>query len=526
VTAPSGRFDRQWVRALPWLLAALPFAVLALRVLWSRHDPVYSGDPALLELAVRSAGRGTRAVGPYSRFDFFHPGPIMFYVLNPFERITQGAPWALPLGVNVFNGVAAATFVRLVQRRNDVIAGLAAAAVILAYSLAVDIGLLQIFWNPLLIMLPVALMLVAAACVDGWSGPIGLTAIAATFAVQSSVSAAPVVVAAVVCALVWFARESRPVRLRSAALGLGAIAVLAWVPPLIQQLTAKTGNFGRLWLFFRSSGEPQPGWGNAVAFAGRELAVFPSRIIWKGTLTSDTVSQHLGELALVLFIAFAGALVIVARKVGTRLQFRLGVVSLVGAFVAVYAMASVRGPVYWYVGAYLSAIAVPLLLGWLLFVTRILPVWGPRLIVAGLSALTLVAVVSATTTPVDDNRAFPNEDTYRANTEAAWRVIRPIVSDYAEHRTVALSGDPALTPTIAGVALKIERFGVRVFVSSALVPWFGPERLARRGLARISITSGSVPAGSKLVGYARSRILGSSRVIISIEQGAQERPAA
>jgi hypothetical protein len=565
-TKRSDLLAHRALRALPCLVAVLPFVVLAVRVLLRRENPVYSGDGALLELAVRSAAHADRAVGPYSRFNFFHPGPIMFYVLSPLEWLTGGAPWALPLGVDLFNAVVVAVFVVLVQRstlrwpvarrtspgavpdsptatdsRNSLLTGTAAAVVVLAYVLAVDVGLLQILWNSLVIMLPVGLLLVAAAFVDGWGWAAALTAVAGTFAAQTNVSTVPVVIAAAACALVWLARdvisrrrpglsdedagiaappraegESRRWLARGMTLTVAGIAVLAWVPPVVQQLTTSPGNLGRLWLFFRSSGEPQPSWRSAAAFAGRELAVFPSRIVWKGTLTADTVNQHRGVLAFVGFVVIATTLIAVAAMRRSRPAMRLGVVSLVGALAAVYSMASVRGPVYWYLGAYMSAIGVPLLLGWLILAIDAVGIWGPRMIVASLCILTLLAVVSATTTPINDNRAFPNEPTYRANTEAAWRVVEPIVANNRGHHVV-LAGDPALLPTIAGVALKIEQSGVTVLVTAPLVPWFGSERLARReSTRRISITSGPVPVGYRIVGYAPSRLLSAPIITVSI----------
>ena len=536
--------------ALPSVLAALPFMVLACRVLLHRQNPVYSGDAALLELAVRSAARADRAVGPYSRFDFFHPGPMMFYVLSPFKWVTGGAPWALPLAVDLFNGFVMVLFVLLVQRstprwsgareahagaegptltdrRNGLLAGAAAAAVALAYAVAIDLGLLQILWNPLLIMLPVALLLVASAFARSWAG-IALIAVAATFALQSNISTAPVVIAASACAVLWLAvdavshrratssceTDTRRWPARWIAVIAAGIALVAWMPPVAQQLTANTGNFGRIWHFFRSSGEPEPGIRRAVAFAGRELAVFPSRIIWKGSLTADTVNLWWGAIALVGFLGVATTLVVIAVRRQSRPATRLGVVALVGAFAAVYSMASVRGPVYWYIGAYMSAVAVPLLLGWLLLASDRFPIWGPRIVAGSLGVLTIFAVTSAATTPINNNRAFPNESIYRTNTEAAWRVVEPIVGPGRDR--VVLTGDTALLPTIAGVALKLEESGIRVRVTAALVPWFGPERLAQRGSGQeISITSGAVPDGYRLVGHAPSRLLGAPMITFS-----------
>src|SRR5205814_8098147 len=81
--------------ALPAIAAAAPFAVFALRILIHHRDPVFSGDPALLDMATRSAAHFHRQVGPYSRYGFSHPGPALFYAAAPVLLATSDAPWTL-----------------------------------------------------------------------------------------------------------------------------------------------------------------------------------------------------------------------------------------------------------------------------------------------------------------------------------------------------------------------------------------------------------------------------------------------
>jgi hypothetical protein len=258
------------------MLAASPFLVMAARILVHRGDPVYSGDAGLLAMAVRSAAHGTRTLGPYSRFGFFHPGPVFFYVLVPFEWITANARWGLPFGVAVLNATVAAMLVAIVQRAarstaRELVSGAAAALVVLGYGLAVDVGLLSIFWNPLQIMLPVALLLVSTAYVEGWDWPFAVVMLSATFLVQTHVATVPVAVVGVAAAALFAARGARRRPSAGVSLALG-LAVVAWIPPLWQQVTGSPGNLSELVTFFRTSHEPRPGWTRAVAYTGRELA--------------------------------------------------------------------------------------------------------------------------------------------------------------------------------------------------------------------------------------------------------------
>src|SRR5436189_4764596 len=145
--------------ALPAIAAAAPFAVFAVRILIHHRDPVFSGDPALLDMATRSAAHFHRQVGPYSRYGFSHPGPALFYAAAPVALATSDAPWALMLAVQLIGGLTVVGAVLVVQQRRGVAAGAVTTGVVLIYALAVDLGLLQMPWNPLVIMLPVALCL-------------------------------------------------------------------------------------------------------------------------------------------------------------------------------------------------------------------------------------------------------------------------------------------------------------------------------------------------------------------------------
>jgi hypothetical protein len=498
--------------ALPALFAASPFLVVAARILWTRGDPVYSGDAGLLALAVRSAAHGSRTLGPYSRFGFFHPGPALFYVLVPFESLTRNARWALPFGVAVLSAIVAAALVVVVQRHapdanRRIIFGAAAATVILAYALLVDIGLLSILWNPVQIMLPTALLLVAAAYVEGWGWPLGIVAVASTFVVQTHLATAPVAAACVICAIVFLARGSwRNINHAGGALLLAGLAVIAWLPPLWQQATAKHGNLADLVSFFRHSSDPRPGWGRALTYAGRELAVFPARMPWEGDLTPATVHGRSGATA---FVAFAGAavlLIVLAGRRDERHARRLGIVSLAAAFAAVYAVASIRDSVGWYLTAYMTAIVVPLALGWILIALHRAPRPATRVVLAALVVCTAAAVGVASTTSVYNDRAFPNEPRYRVDAEAAWQLLAAHVRDFRGH-TVVLGGDSALVPTISGVALDLEEHGVAIRVTDALVPTFGPERRAPTTRRADILVTTDVVAGYEVLGRTTSAML-------------------
>ena len=57
-----------------------------------------ASDHALTELQVRDVGHHPVLVGLYSRGDWSHPGPALFYLLAPFYRLVGGASIGMNLG--------------------------------------------------------------------------------------------------------------------------------------------------------------------------------------------------------------------------------------------------------------------------------------------------------------------------------------------------------------------------------------------------------------------------------------------
>src|SRR5262249_14004120 len=98
----SGRARATKKRALIWLgvcAVLLPMALTVVRVHPQLVRETSLGDTATEEMAVIEAAHGARTVGPWSRYGFFQPGPLLFYLLTPgylaagshFEGIAAGA---------------------------------------------------------------------------------------------------------------------------------------------------------------------------------------------------------------------------------------------------------------------------------------------------------------------------------------------------------------------------------------------------------------------------------------------------
>src|SRR5690606_16795832 len=80
--APTASTARRtvWARAGLTALVVLPVVVAIVAALTSDHQ--LAGDWALLELRVRDVGTSdTPLVGPFSRYGWNHPGPLLFWLL-------------------------------------------------------------------------------------------------------------------------------------------------------------------------------------------------------------------------------------------------------------------------------------------------------------------------------------------------------------------------------------------------------------------------------------------------------------
>src|SRR4051794_3327532 len=80
--APAGRQSRahKSVVGIVSFVVALPFIVLAVRA--ARSHWLTFSDWGPMELRVRDVGTShLPLVGPYSRYGWSHPGPIVFYLL-------------------------------------------------------------------------------------------------------------------------------------------------------------------------------------------------------------------------------------------------------------------------------------------------------------------------------------------------------------------------------------------------------------------------------------------------------------
>jgi hypothetical protein len=299
---------RAWRDPIALAAAALmlvPSIVAAVSAL--RHPWIPTNDWALIELRVRDVGTGdTPLLGPWSRFGWRHPGPLMFYVLALPYRLVP-ADRGLLFATACVNLAATLGYALVVlrHRRMQAVVALVGLAVL---QRGMGIDQLGDPWNPTILIVPFCLYLVL--CLEIATGrqrwPVPVAAGVASFVIQSHVGLAqPVLLLGVVAlGLRWyFGRQdgagSRPpgrgawvawvarVRWR-AVVPTAAVLGLAWLPPLVDQV----GGEGNLGLLFRWARGEDIGGGMGILTEGRLSA---DRIVRGAAWLLDPIGFWVGR---------------------------------------------------------------------------------------------------------------------------------------------------------------------------------------------------------------------------------------
>ena len=388
-----------------------PLVIAVISLVGYHWHPV--SDLALEALRIRDVGgRHTPLVGAQSRFGWFHPGPLMFWLFAPFYRLFGET--GLLVGEAIFNA-AALVGALVVARRRGGLPLLALVAVMAALlSRAIGPGVLIEPWNPWIPLLPFLLYVLLAWSVaeQDWAALPWLVGIG-SFVVQTHVGYAPAVVGlgGVGCALGVFGglrarapqrQASHPVEettrwpTRRWVLVALVVGVLMWLAPVVQQFTGSTGNLGDIIESFRHPTEPVAGWEIGFGVMGRELGVVGP---W---ITGDDVGpsgflETASTIPATLLILATAALGALAWRRGAKDAGRLAVLAVAGAALGVVGVSRITGILGPYLArwTWVAAALVWLSLAWSLWSLLSRASMTRALVAAALVALIGVTVSNA-----------------------------------------------------------------------------------------------------------------------------------
>lgn len=311
---PADGVDRRARRSTPLVVAGLTAVVVAPLVvaLAALHSPRWYPvlDLAMTELRVRDVGtRHSPLIGLVGRLSSngeqgSHPGPISFWALAPTYRLLGGSAWTLFVGVVVLNTTAVALTLWVAARRGGALLALGTAA---ALAVLVNLYGTQVLtepWNPYMPVMWWPLTLVAVwsvFCDDLPMLPIAV--LAASFCMQTHISYLGLVGGLVAIGTVVLAVRAYRVRGDRAALrrlGLwvgiaGALGVVLWLPPLIDQITGDPGNASIVADHFRHADEEPIGLRRGGEVLGVQMNVW--RLAAGQTALSGSVIPGLVLLA-------------------------------------------------------------------------------------------------------------------------------------------------------------------------------------------------------------------------------------
>ena len=335
-----------WCERLAYALLAAVVATFAWKA--ATLDWKAAGDLSVIRLRALDVGTSnTPLVGPYSRFQWNHPGPSLSFAFAPWARLFGNSGVGILIGAFVAN-LAAMFGAAWVARRSSKVLFFLTSIVLAAFVLLAQSGELFNPWNPFVVVLPLFAALIAAwATFRGDRVAAVVLVIAASFAIQGHIGAAPLGVLALLIggggllyAIVRSQGEERRDFVTTSLIAVGVMFV-CWIPPLLDQLFG-TGNLGRLVEFQFTDTQPSAGLRFALDQVTRLLTFPPGREVgFLGVVGNGPVVPW---MAIVLLAA-----TVVAWKKGWRDRLQLVLVAWLSVAVTGLAISGIKGIPFQYV---------------------------------------------------------------------------------------------------------------------------------------------------------------------------------
>ncbi len=385
-----------------------------------------SFDIALIWLHAEDVGGpNSPLLGPYSRFGWQHPGPLLYYALALPLRVMGMSPNGLLVGAFLVTLGSAVTGLLLTARRAGSGAACALALGLAGLAHGLDLRVIDP-WNPHVLVLPFALFMISAWLWSVGSDRMLLILVGAgSFILQSHVGVVPPVafVTLAACVLRMSAVRRSPISARPIIAGL-LLATMLWAPPLWDELKSQPGNLSDMVSFFlaQDGKDASLGWSAGLQLASGELAPWGAWIGnqatggWVTTLEPQPIQWLAAPFGLVALAMFF------ARRWRDRLAFQLAVIVFVALGACLLSYSQIRGLPYPYLAVWPRVVAMLCVSTPLLVLAR--RYWHPTARVGkmceALATLVVVGVfcAEATTASVPDERSSEILDLFAAHVQS------------------------------------------------------------------------------------------------------------
>jgi hypothetical protein len=383
------------------------------------------GDPALIALSTDDIGLHPVLHGPYSRFGWHHPGPVLFYLLAIPYRVFASDPVGLSIGGILITGASSAAIAWICFRRGGRPL-LFFALVVLVLFVYASGRVAMDYWNPWVTMLPFTLVVMLCwclACDELWAFPavVGV----GSFVVQTHVGYVPTVLAVVVVATgfatfaivrkrgtsTWPSERRRVARTAAVA---GLVGAALWALPVIEQFVDEPGNVGLLFSYWRSS-EPEHDLAPSLDIAADELGLLLGAATGNAQTPGVATGGWFNWTALGSGLALAAAATVAVRRRWWDLVTLAGLTT-VAWLVAAYSVTRIVGPVSSYLVSWIATLGIPL---WIAVGAVVLRVTADRpegswannaRLRTGVTVVTLLALAGLVVAAIDDTTGPPRNN--------------------------------------------------------------------------------------------------------------------
>jgi hypothetical protein len=517
--AEPGPLRRNGLVRLAIALILAPLFVSAIIALVQGGDQVPTSDFALTELRTRDVGSHAVLTGLYSRADWAHPGPALFYLLAVPYRLSGANPGGINVGALIINGAALVGMAAIARRLGGPPLALLTllGGSLLARSLGADV--IRDAWVPNISVLPYGLLLFltwAMTCGHRWALPVavGVGSFLVQTHVQYSVLALPLVAGGTWVMVTTRRRHHGFTPTVTVTIAVGAVM---WFPPLVDQIIGGH-NLAHIADYFQHPDEKLHTLGDGWRVVSAQFAAPPEWLTGFRRAEPGTAMPqdfHRAPLpALLLPVLIAAAWLWRGRRFDVlRLMGVLGLAAALGML----SVARTIGGVYAYrlqwaaVLAMVAAVAV-VWISWLLLARRA-PWSDPWLARGVVIGLLLLAGVNALAAAREDLAPAPPWDKH----EAELAVLVPSVIAALPDR----SGDVVLRAQgfgvwyTRGLLLALERsdIGARTqtdpsyVVGNHRVYRHGPVRAVFRVALQQEVASTLGRPGARLIAFTGTRPL-------------------
>jgi hypothetical protein len=435
------------------------FAIIAAVLLWKSHDlfsvPIHEdGDSAANAILIDDAKHFDLLVGAYSRQDFSHPGPAVFYLGAAGEAVFYDLTHIVPerynanaIAILLLNAAVVALALTIVAAHVQSLLALGGClAVTLAFASAHDM-MLASTWTPMIHAPMFLLFLVAASSVaTGTTSHLWCLALAGSVLVHGHVAFflfVPLI--AVVALVLLLVRTGDGVthslrKHRRDWIAFVSVVALFVLPIAVNFAVNYPGEFGKYWRYSTS----HDAGGHSISDAARFVLWF-----WPNDRTGVHLLATIAALAAVVFA-------VRDRARPSFLRSSLVFAALASALLVVYAMRGIDNLADRYIGwFYWSAALVVLLVATIGALTSLR---GHRVLSWVAAASIVIVFVLAVRGPGLENR-YRGDPLLPAATEALTARARP-------EQPIALDiEDDATWPSAVGLLVEADRQGRRACLS-------------------------------------------------------------